>query len=127
MIHVLDVATRKELIEPIDRAHYSYASWLPDDSGFFYLRQRLLAKGAPETEKYKHQTAFFHRLKGSGADRAIIDAGTTTHLAIAAEEFPYRRADRRLALDGRDPGQRRAERASTSTPRRRPRSSRRPS
>ena len=81
-IHVLDVATLKELITPIDRAHYSEANWLPDDSGFFYLRQRLLDKGMPETEKYQHQTAYFHAMKGKGPDRAIIEAGTSTHIAI---------------------------------------------
>ena len=88
-IHVLDVATLKELIAPIDRAHYSRASWMPDDSGFFYYRQRLLDKGVPESEKYKRQTAFFHAMKGSGPDRAIIEAGTSTHIAIADAEFPY--------------------------------------
>ena len=87
-IHVLDVATRKELITPIDRAHYSGADWLPDDSGFFYLRQRLLDKGTPETEKYQHQTAFFHSMKGTRPDRPIIEAGTTTSIEIGAAEFP---------------------------------------
>lgn len=43
-IHVLDVANLKELITPIDRAHYSGADWMPDDSGFFYLRQRCSTK-----------------------------------------------------------------------------------
>lgn len=87
-IHVIDVATKKELIAPIDRAHYSEASWLPDDSGFFYLRQRKLPKGTPETEKYRFQTAYLHRLKGEGADRAIIEAGKPGGIEIKAEEFP---------------------------------------
>ena len=88
VIHVMDVATGKEVIEPIDRAHYSYANWLPDDSGFVYLRERALAAGAPETEKYKGASAFLHRIKGSGADVALLTAGTSANLAIAAEEFP---------------------------------------
>jgi prolyl oligopeptidase len=64
-IHVLEVATLKELLAPIDRAHYSGANWMPDDSGFFYLRQRLLDKDTPETEKYQRQSAFFHRMAGA--------------------------------------------------------------
>jgi prolyl oligopeptidase len=87
-IHVIDTATLKPVITPIDRAHYSEASWMPDDSGFFYLRQRQLPKDAPETEKYRFQTAFFHRLKGNGPDRPVIVAGTTDRIAIAPEEFP---------------------------------------
>ncbi len=87
VLHVLDVATGKELVEPIDRAHYSYASWLPDDSGFFYMRLHPLAAGAPAAEKFKHAGAYFHRMKG-GADQPVLTAGTTDHLKIAAEEFP---------------------------------------
>ena len=89
ILHVIDVATLKQVIKPIDRAHYSEASWMPDDSGFFYFRQRELAKGTPETEKYKKQTAYFHAMKGKGPDQAIFTAGVSTNLEIAAEDFPY--------------------------------------
>jgi len=88
-IHVVEVASGKEVIAPIDRAHYSQAAWMPDDSGFFYWRQRALPKGTPETEKYKRQTAFFHRMKGGLPDQVIIEAGKDDHIRIAAEEFPY--------------------------------------
>ncbi|HEY9066603.1 MAG TPA: prolyl oligopeptidase family serine peptidase [Burkholderiaceae bacterium] len=87
-IHVIDVATRRQLIKPIDRAHYSEASWLPDDSGFFYMRQRELPKGTPETEKYKNQSAFFHSMKGRGSDTLLFTAGKPSSIKIAAEEFP---------------------------------------
>ena len=88
VLHVMDVASGKELIEPITRAHYSYANWLPDDSGFVYLRQRPLPAGAPETGKYKEQVAFVHRMAGKGPDVAVLTAGSSDHLAIAAAEFP---------------------------------------
>jgi prolyl oligopeptidase len=87
-IHLLEVATLKELIEPIDRAHYSGANWLPDDSGFFYLRQRSLPAGTPDSEKYRFQTAFFHRLRGHGPDPAIIQAGVSKSMEISPEDFP---------------------------------------
>ena len=87
-IHVIEVATGKEAIAPITRAHYSGANWTEDDSGFFYLRQRELAKGAPETDKYKDQTGFFHRMAGKSPEQAVLTAGTDTHLAIGAAEFP---------------------------------------
>lgn len=87
-LHVLDTATLKEVMAPIDRAHYSDASWLPDDSGFFYLRQRALPKGTPETEKYRFQTAFFHRMGEPGPDLAILTAGAGQGIAITPDEFP---------------------------------------
>ena len=87
-IHVLELATGKEAIAPIDRAHYSTASWLPDGSGFFYWRQRALPKGTPETEKYRYQTTYFHRMKGGGADPVVLEAGKSDRMKIAAEEFP---------------------------------------
>ncbi len=89
VIHVIDVATGKELAAPIDRAQYSDANWADDDSGFFYLRQRPLAKDAPESEKLVGQTAFFHRMAGKAADQAVIVAGTSDHLKIAPQEFPF--------------------------------------
>ena len=89
VLHVMDVASGKELIAPIDRAHYGYANWLPDDSGFVYLRQRELPAGAQQTDKYKGQSAWVHRLDGKGADVALLTAGTEDHLKIAAEEFPH--------------------------------------
>ncbi len=87
-IHVLEVATGKEVIEPVDRAHYSGARWMPDDSGFFYLRQRELPKDAPDTEKYRYQSAYFHRMQGSGPDAALMTAGRSERIVITAEEFP---------------------------------------
>jgi prolyl oligopeptidase len=87
-IHVFEVATKKEVIEPIDRAHYSHAAWLPDDSGFFYLRQRELPKGTPEAEKYRFQTAYLHLLKDVGPDRPVLESGKPGSIEITAEEFP---------------------------------------
>ena len=87
-IHVIDVATRAEVIAPIDRAHYSDANWMPDDTGFFYLRQRALPKGTPESEKYRFQVAYFHRIQGEGPDRPVLEAGVSKSIEISAEEFP---------------------------------------
>ena len=87
-IHLIEVASGKELMKPIDRAHYSSASWMSDDSGFFYLRQRLLKKGVPETEKYRFQTTYFHALRGKGRDVAVIQAGVSKNFEIAPQDFP---------------------------------------
>lgn len=88
VIHVMDVATGKDVTTPIDRAHYSYVAWLPDDSGFYYMRLQELPAGAPETDKYKKATAWFHHMRGGAADVAVVTAGDAAHIAIAPEEMP---------------------------------------
>ncbi len=89
-MHVFETATLKEKMLPVDRTHYASARWMPDGSGFFYFRQRLLPKDAPETDKYKNQSAFFHRMGGEPGtpDVEILQAGTDTHFPIGAAEFP---------------------------------------
>jgi prolyl oligopeptidase len=88
-IHVLEVATGKEVITPISRTHYSQAAWMPDDSGFFYWRQRAMTSGMAETEKYRFQTAYFHRMKGDSADQTLLAAGESKAIDIKPEEFPF--------------------------------------
>jgi prolyl oligopeptidase len=38
VLRVIDIATGRQLIEPIDRIRYAGVSWLEDGSGFFYGR-----------------------------------------------------------------------------------------
>ena len=89
VIHVMDVATGKPLVEPIVRAQYSYVAWLPDDSGFVYLQRQALPAGAPDTDKLRNSTAWLHRIGGQGADVALLTAGTDAHLPLAADETPF--------------------------------------
>jgi prolyl oligopeptidase len=48
-IYVLDVADGKDLPEAIDRIETAYTEpqWLPDGSGFYYVRRRKLTPDAP--------------------------------------------------------------------------------
>ena len=88
VIHVMEVATGKEAMAPIDRAQFSYVSWLPDDSGFVYMRLQALPAGAPDSEKLKNAGAFLHRMAGKGADTLVLGAGVNASLKVALEEFP---------------------------------------
>ncbi|HYM47312.1 MAG TPA: S9 family peptidase, partial [Burkholderiaceae bacterium] len=40
LLHVVDVASAKPVIEPVDRIRYAHVAWLDDGSGFFYDRLR---------------------------------------------------------------------------------------
>jgi prolyl oligopeptidase len=65
-LHVLDVATGKDLSDQITRTRAASVAWLPDSSGFYYTRYP--APGAvPKEEETYHRHVFFHRL-GSDPD-----------------------------------------------------------
>ncbi len=89
VIHVMDVATGKEVMAPIDRAQFSYVSWLPDDSGFVYLRMQALPAGAPEVEKLKNSGVWLHRMAGKGVDTLVLGAGVNASLPVPLEAFPF--------------------------------------
>ena len=88
VIHVMDVATGKEVMAPVDRAQFSYVSWLADDSGFVYLRMQALPAGAPEVEKLKNSGVWLHRMAGKAADTLVLGAGVNASLPVALEDFP---------------------------------------
>ncbi len=65
VLRVLDIATGADLPNlSIDRLEtaYSLPSWLPDSSGFTYVRRRDLPPGTDPTEGYKLSAAFIHKL-----------------------------------------------------------------
>jgi prolyl oligopeptidase len=88
VIHVMDVATGKEVMAPIDRAQFGYVSWLPNDSGFVYLRMQALPAGAANAEKLKNSGAWLHRMAGKGADVLVLGAGVNAALPVPLEAFP---------------------------------------
>jgi prolyl oligopeptidase len=57
-LRVMDVASGKELGEPIARAGEGVPHWAPDNRHLVYAQMRQRAAGAPETEKYLDSTAF---------------------------------------------------------------------
>ena len=88
IIHVTDVATGKEVIEPIDRAEFSYVTWLPDDSAFVYRRLQVLPAGAAASEKLRNSGVWLHRLAGKAADTLVLGAGVNPTLPVALDDFP---------------------------------------
>ena len=66
VLHIIDVASGKDLGEAIDRANYAQPTWLPDGR-LLYSRLQKLAPGASATGKYQNQRIFVHRI-GTNAD-----------------------------------------------------------
>jgi prolyl oligopeptidase len=62
-LRVLDVATGDVVDGPIDRTRFSPVAWLPDGTGFYYVR-RLHPEEVPEDERQYHRRVRLHRLGG---------------------------------------------------------------
>ena len=62
LLHVVDVASGKPVIEPIDRIRFSSVSWLSDNSGFFYSRLREGFEKMPPTERFGDRTRYFRSI-----------------------------------------------------------------
>lgn len=89
VLHVIEVATRREVTDPIDRARFGGVSWLPDGRSFFYTRSRKLADGAPATERYLRSQVFLHRLgRKSDEDHEVLGAGSEG-IAVDPAELPF--------------------------------------
>lgn len=92
VVHILDIAsgvTRDD--ESIDRLEPYYLSpkWLPDSSGFLYVRLPDLPPGAPPTEGYKNSRVYLHRLGDKPEeDRLMLGVGTNPRVEIASTDFP---------------------------------------
>jgi prolyl oligopeptidase len=63
-LHVRDVRTGADLPDTIPNTRYASVAWVPDDKGFYYVRQPEPGS-VPASEEQQHRKIFFHRL---GAD-----------------------------------------------------------
>lgn len=91
VLHILDVATGKDLPDVIDRMETAYTNpqWLPDESGFFYSRRRKLPAEAPPTEGYKRTSAYLHKLGANpDQDPAIFAMDLWPGVTMTEEDFP---------------------------------------
>lgn len=81
LLHVIDVASGKPLIEPIDRIRFGGAAWLEDGSGLFYSRLREGWDKLPPTERFQDYQRRFRALD-SGADRLVFSVSHNPELQL---------------------------------------------
>ena len=86
-LHVIDVATGKPVIEPIDRIRYAGAAWLDDGSGFFYSRLVEGYEKLPASERFRDRTSHFRSLTGD--DRAILSPSRNPELKLPSYASAY--------------------------------------
>lgn len=80
-MHVIDVASGRELTPPADRIRYAGANWLEDGSGLFYGRLREGYDKLPPAERFNDHTTHFRSLV-DGSDRAVFSASRNPELQL---------------------------------------------
>ena len=87
VLHVMDVATGRDLPDQIPNTEGAHPSWLDDGSGFFY-NQLTGAVGSPE--RYLDSVARFHRIGTDPAsDPILMKRGLVAALAYERIQAPY--------------------------------------
>src|SRR5574340_94816 len=89
-LHILNVATGKDLPETAERAGFPGAQfWRADGSAFYYARLQRLEPGMPPTATYQNSSVFLH-VVGSpfDSDRSVLGTGVTGSIRLRAVEFP---------------------------------------
>jgi prolyl oligopeptidase len=74
VVHLRDVAGKRTFKEAIDRTDSSVIAWLPDDSGFFYLRYNKPTPGMKPAETQYNARTYLHTLGAnpSGDDDQLV-------------------------------------------------------
>jgi prolyl oligopeptidase len=81
-LHVVDLASGKPLLPPIDRIRYGQVSWLDDGSGFFYSRLREGWEALPPTERFNDRTRHFRELARPDADAKVFSPSLNADLKL---------------------------------------------
>jgi prolyl oligopeptidase len=87
-LHVVDVASGKPVMEPIDRIRYAATAWLEDGSGFFYSRLVEGYEKLPAGERFRDRTRHFRALAG-GVDRPILSPSRNPELRLPSYASAY--------------------------------------
>ena len=107
-LHVIDVATGKSLIEPIDRTGFNgdgSEHWLPDESGFYFNRWQEPRPGMRQDELWLNSSVYFLSLKSGRPEAApVFGVGSRSHDSGAArlsaidEPYVFQRPGSRWAI-----------------------------
>ena len=79
-LHVVDVASGRELAPPVDRIRFGSVAWLDDGSGFFYSRLREGYEKLPPTERFNDRQRWFRALDGRQADQLAMSSSHNREL-----------------------------------------------
>ena len=105
VIQILETATGKFLPESLDRAQFGSPSWLPDGSGFFFVRFREGTKHG-DPDHYADSINWLHRLRTDpSADVKVMARGLDPAIPMEPIDVPVVLAqagvDTAIGLTGR--------------------------
>jgi prolyl oligopeptidase len=92
VLHMLDVAGKRPFKETIDRTSLSVVAWLPDNSGFFYLRYNKPTAGMKPSEKLYNARTYVHTLGANpdgDDDPAVFGRGVAANLEVPEGQGTY--------------------------------------
>jgi prolyl oligopeptidase len=99
-IQILDTATGKALPETIDRAQFGSVSWLPDSSGFFFVRLKAGTRHG-DPDHYADSVNWLHRLGADPAsDIQVMTKGKDPAVAMQDIDVPVVFAQAGSAIAG---------------------------
>lgn len=90
-VYILDTKTGRDYSESIDRIepYYTAPAWLPDATGFFYVRLPKLAPDAPPTEGSKNSRVYLHKLgTDPEKDSFVFGIGSSPLVKVEQTDFP---------------------------------------
>ena len=69
---VRDVATGEDLADEVAWSRFAQAAWLPDGSGFFYLRFATPEEGETYISELEHPTIMLHKIGTAQAEDTVV-------------------------------------------------------
>ncbi len=92
VLHLLDVSGRRSFKEAIDRTSLSVVAWLPDNSGFFYLRYPKATPGMKPAETEYNSRTYLHKLGASPSgdgDSVVFGRGVAASVEVPEGQGAY--------------------------------------
>jgi prolyl oligopeptidase len=90
VIHILDVATGKQLPDSINRARFGFIQWLPGSKSFFYNRLQKLTPDMPKTAFEQRSRAYLHQLgEDPEQDRFLFGYGYSSDVKIDDNDLSF--------------------------------------
>lgn len=88
-LNVIDAATGKATIAPIDRVRGGGISWLPDGSGLFHSRLAPDYEKRPRGERFMDQRTYFRSLAAPDAERAVFGPGVHRDVPLGRNDSAF--------------------------------------
>ncbi len=87
---IVEAATGKQLNDRITETRWSAGSWLPDASGFLYIRFPALAPDAPQTERFQKRTVYMHKIgDNANKDKPVFGYGVNPSIELDPKLLPF--------------------------------------